>query len=165
MGSRHKPKKYHRVECPYCGSVCCRVSGDVIYPHRPDLRKKLFYQCEPCDAYVGTHQKSGEPLGLPANRELRHARMRAHAAFDPVWRSGRMRRDLAYLWLSDQLSVKPKDTHIGMFNVEQCQRVIDAVASLKTISVKYQGEKHDSRGNGGLDGSDREPGAAGAGGD
>lgn len=40
-----------------------RVCGNVIYPHRPDLSGKEFYQCPMCKGYVGTHDNSGKPLG------------------------------------------------------------------------------------------------------
>ena len=53
--------------------------------------------------------------------------MAAHAAFDPVWKSGRMARSEAYSWLSKQLGIRPEDTHIGMFDVEMCNQVVETV--------------------------------------
>ena len=31
----------------------------------------------------------------------------------------------AYKWLSEQLGMPRKDTHIGMFDVDQCKRVVE----------------------------------------
>jgi len=119
------------VVCPYCRKKAKLVSGDVIYPHRPDLNDLRFWLCAPCDAYVGCH-KSGhgqgggdKPLGRLANASLRDAKRRAHAAFDPLWQSGAMRRAKAYGWLSLCLGLPVAKTHIGNFDVETCERVIE----------------------------------------
>jgi len=116
------------VTCPYCSSRALLVTGSVIYPHRPDLHTKKFYSCKPCDAYVGCHPGSTQPLGRLANAELRAAKMAAHAAFDPLWKfggnnKGRLRTK-AYSDLAAALHLLPEECHIGMFDVEMCNRVI-----------------------------------------
>lgn len=113
------------VSCPYCGERAKLVTGKDLYPHRPDLYAKPFYACLPCDAYVGCHEGTTNPLGRLANFELRKAKMAAHAVFDPIWRSGTMRRTQAYQWLAGELGIDPKDCHIGMFDVDACRRVVD----------------------------------------
>lgn len=55
---------------------------------------------------------------------LARARIMAHDAFDRLWKSGRMKRGEAYLWLSERMGLPQKECHIGSFNVEQCERVI-----------------------------------------
>jgi hypothetical protein len=52
--------------------------------------------------------------------------MAAHAAFDPVWKSGAKKRGSAYAWLADELGMGKKDCHIGMMDVADCRRVVDA---------------------------------------
>lgn len=118
------------VTCPYCGNPARFQSGSIIYPHRADLAGKHFWACPPCDAYVGCHDGTDKPLGRLADRELRRAKMAAHAAFDPLWRgqSGKVRK-AAYRWLAERLGIHPADCHIGMFNVAQCWRVVDVVES------------------------------------
>lgn len=113
------------ILCPYCGDKARLVGGLDIYPHRPDLYEKKFYQCVPCDAYVGCHQGTEKALGRLANAELRAAKMAAHAAFDPLWKKGAKKRGSAYAWLSDQLLIEKKACHIGMFDVETCRRVVE----------------------------------------
>lgn len=110
--------------CAYCGKPTQLVGGDVIYPHRPDLADKLFYRCVLCEAHVGCHPGTTEPLGRVANAELRKAKMAAHAAFDPLWRGGGMKRKEAYAWLRTAMGLVEEDCHIGMFNVEQCHEVV-----------------------------------------
>lgn len=53
------------------------------------------------------------------------ARIRAHGVFDPLWQDGWMRRRDAYRWLSWVMGLTMKDTHIGLFTIEQCHQVID----------------------------------------
>jgi hypothetical protein len=112
---------------PYCGAESKLVGGDAIYPHRPDLFDLKFYQCKPCDAYVGTHKGTYKALGRMANKELRQAKMAAHAKFDPLWKDGGMKRKDAYKKLSDLLRIEPADCHIGMFDVDMCKRVLEVL--------------------------------------
>ena len=118
--------------CPYCDRKSELVTGNAIYPHRPDLFGKFFYRCEPCGAYVGCHPGTQNPLGRLANAELRAAKQKAHAAFDPMWRgndrSAGKRRAAAYAWLSEQLGIAPQNTHIGMFDVDLCKRTVELCA-------------------------------------
>jgi hypothetical protein len=64
------------------------------------------------------------PLGRLANAELRKAKMAAHEAFDPVWKTKRMKRGEAYAWLAKKLRVNKDGCHIGVFDVEMCRRVV-----------------------------------------
>lgn len=113
-----------KVVCTYCGNQAELVTGKAIYPHRADLYGKRFYLCVPCGAYVGCHKDTTNPLGRLANVVLRAAKVRAHAAFDPMWQGGVRRRGDAYGWLADQLGIEKKDCHIGMFDVAMCNKVV-----------------------------------------
>lgn len=122
--------------CPYCSEPAALVTGAEVYPHRTDLSHKFFWQCAPCGAYVGTHKDSADhaPLGRLANAELRHWKMAAHTAFDPLWRPythGGVRRKDAYAWLAEALEMEVRDCHIGMFDVAQCKRVVEACKTKK----------------------------------
>lgn len=112
-----------KVICDYCGDAASLVTGRVIYPHRPDLAHLKFYQCAPCDAYVGTHRNTTQPLGRLANASLRRAKVRAHGAFDPLWQQGLMTRTQAYQWLASAMNLELERTHIGMFDEAQCATV------------------------------------------
>ena len=120
------------MKCPYCGRPASLVTGKEIYPHRSDLNHLNFYQCKPCAAYVGTHKGTFKPLGRLANAELRKAKIAAHAAFDPIWRSNNMSRGAAYKWLANQLGMTRDECHIGMFDLDQCQKVIAVCRAART---------------------------------
>ena len=131
--------------CKYCNSPSQLVSGDVIYPHRQDLHHLNFWRCAPCNAYVGCHKLGANvngvrsdgtiPLGMLADPELRIAKQRAHAAFDPLWLNKYFdsRRD-AYKWLAKKLGISPKACHIGMFDVSHCLLVVDHCNAFMEIS-------------------------------
>lgn len=112
------------MKCDYCGENAEKVSGKEIYPHRPDLFHKVFYRCEPCDAYVGCHPGGDKSLGRLANMELRSAKRRAHGSFDHIWRNGDMTRKAAYKALSEHMGIPVAECHIGMFDIEQCKQVM-----------------------------------------
>lgn len=118
-----------------------------MYPHRPDLHfQQIFaWSCDPCDARVGCHPRTTNPLGTLAKAPLREARKKAHAAFDPLWRRGRMRffakRWQAYKWLSRRMDLHVDDTHISMFNEEQCEKVVALCSQLKADQFRKMTEK------------------------
>lgn len=121
------------VTCPYCGDPAKLVSGDVVYPRNTGLKSKNFWMCAPCGAYVGCHprSKSGKglgdgitALGMPANKALRSKRSQCHDLFDPEWKIGDKSRNHAYADLAKSLGIAGKDCHIGMFDMETCNRVI-----------------------------------------
>ena len=114
------------VNCDYCGKQAYLVGGKVIYPHRQDLYSKHFYNCEQCKAFVGCHPNTINPLGRLANAELRTAKIAAHSAFDPMWKEGELSRASAYKWLAQALNINASKCHIGMMDVDTCNRVVMA---------------------------------------
>lgn len=71
--------------CPYCNSPTEFIDSKRVYGRWYGwlLACTRYPQC---DAYVGCHGESKNPLGRLANAELRAAKKAAHAAFDPLWR-------------------------------------------------------------------------------
>lgn len=75
------------------------------------------------------HSRSAEnfsrtALAAPPGSALAKARIAAHAAFDPLWKSGQFSRGVAYEWLAGEMGLSVKDTHMILFDIEQCQRVV-----------------------------------------
>jgi len=116
-----------KVLCDYCGNQADLVNGSVVYPHRADLKSLQFYHCTPCSAYVGVHKNSKElkPLGRLADKELRIWKQNAHTSFDNIWRGKEMSRTAAYSWLASNLGTHLSSTHIGMFDVAMCKKVVE----------------------------------------
>lgn len=130
-----KETKGHDIPCPYCGEMAVFMTSKDYYGK--DYGTNL-YTCKPCDARIGTHQRTANPLGTMAKPELRALRMQAHKLFDPLWKPNhkgdgrsRMSRKEAYTWLRDTLGLDKKDAHIGKFNEEQCERLIAVLKILR----------------------------------
>jgi hypothetical protein len=116
------------VSCDDCGRAARLVSGDAIYPHRPDLFAKQFYVCSPCDAWVGCHPGTTNPLGRLANAQLRAGKQRVHALLDPLWKSGQIKRSSAYARLAGHMGIAPQDCHVGMFDLDECRQAVEILA-------------------------------------
>lgn len=113
------------MTCPYCDSAAEKATGQTVYPHRKDLWSRKFWLCKPCRAWVGCHENSDwKAFGRLATKELRQLKMKAHAAFDPLWKSGEMSRPAAYMWLAKRMNMPVKRCHIGWFSEDQCRKVI-----------------------------------------
>lgn len=94
------------------------------------LKKKsesVFYCCVEYPKCRGTHgaHKDGTPLGVPADKETRKARMKAHKKFDALWRFGKMSRVRAYEWMQKAMALDKEKAHIGLFSIEQCEQLIE----------------------------------------
>jgi hypothetical protein len=66
-----------------------------------------------------------------ANAELRAAKVAAHAAFDPLWRAGGYTRSTAYKWLQKAMDKPRALCHIGLFDVEDCRKVVELCKAKK----------------------------------
>ena len=130
------------VTCPYCERLAEFIDDSSEFYYGRDFGP--LYVCRKCDARVGCHDGSRQPLGRLANEELREAKMLVHAVFDPYWKGngakrshrGRRRRD-AYKRLADTMGMPVQECHIGMFDVAQCER---AIAACKQGLVEGDGE-------------------------
>lgn len=63
-------------------------------------------------------------LAAPPGSDLAKARIAAHDAFDPLWKSGKFQRGIAYEWLASELGIPVAQCHMILFDVPQCQRVV-----------------------------------------
>lgn len=120
--SKKKKLVPQNVYCDYCGRKAEFVDSKVIYGRSYGM----IYLCRNCIAYVGVHKGTAKPLGRLANAQLRYWKIQAHASFDPLWQYGRFKhyRNAAYAWLAEQMRLPVEKTHIGMFDVNDCKRVI-----------------------------------------
>lgn len=121
--------------CRYCGGVVRLVSASAVYGEaaakRLKLQKETFYQCQNCNARVGCHKGTNRPLGNLANEVLRLKRMETHQVYDAFWKRRGMTRSQAYKWLAEQMRLPEHEAHIGSFEMDQCQTVIDLCRKLE----------------------------------
>ena len=120
-------KSKRKIFCPYCGSPAVLRNGSYVYG-KDSIAKKL-YVCSKypvCDAYVGVFKDNLTPKGTLANSELRNKRIRAHKAFDEIWRSGIMSRGQAYQWMQHKFGLSKDQAHIGCFSDYMCLQLLKA---------------------------------------
>jgi len=116
------------MPCPEQG-----CPGSLVVKHTRD--GKPFWACteQDCNATHGAHA-DGTPLGVPGDEYTRFVRRVAHEAFDKLWIKApkddqQEARTQAYRWLAIRLGLKKDEAHIGMFDVETCDRVIEVVGN------------------------------------
>lgn len=106
--------------CPDCGALMVLRSS----------KYGVFYGCSTypaCRSAHGAHKDGGAPLGIPANKETKDWRIKAHNAFDQLWKVKGMKRKDAYRWMREAMSLPKEDCHIGRFNIDQCNELIGLV--------------------------------------
>ena len=106
------------------------TDGQEIYPHRKDLRNKIFCICRTCGNYVGCHQLSLKPLGCIPTPEVRRERQRVHQTLDPIWKSGDMSRTKVYKAMSEKLG---KEFHAG--DLASLDEIETAVKAANDIAI------------------------------
>lgn len=124
------PKTKRQVNCDYCEKPARLMDSAPLYG---GISYGMVWACFDCNAWVGCHKNSKDhaPLGRLANKELRRAKMEAHRALDPLWKSGGMRRKDAYQLVAEQMSIPAREMHIGMLDVNQCRRVVEVCLELR----------------------------------
>lgn len=125
------------TECRHCGGLVKLVENDAIYGmHFGEWPYAYLCQNRQCAAYVGVHPFTGIPLGTLATKEIRAARKRAKDVFNDYWMRRSMSRTAAYEWLARALGIEDVNhCHIGWFDVDQCERVIAAVAATRKAKL------------------------------
>lgn len=128
------------LKCTYCKKPSKLVKSEEVYGQGHNYG--WMYFCRPCDAYVGCHKGTTDPMGTLADKPTREARKLAHQHFDPLWRNGVPRNKHAwkrremYTHLSVFMGIKREDAHIGLFTEADCLKVIDFVLFFRNKHTK-----------------------------
>ena len=126
-----------RVILHCCGCDCFvkprLTNGGEVYPHRPDLKNLYFWKCQTCGNYVGCHHKTKDktrPKGCIPTPEVREARKNVHSILDPMWRSGKMKRNKIYSMLSKHIG---SEYHTGNTrSVGECNNIVKFLEALES---------------------------------
>lgn len=115
------PTPDEKLPCPDCGAPLTLRWG----------RYGWFLSCTrypDCKGSHCVHQKTRKPMGMPADKATRLARHAAHIAFDALWsQSIPGSRRAAYRWMREVLGKSKEEAHIGRFDIETCQRLVELV--------------------------------------
>jgi hypothetical protein len=111
------------------GLKCAECGNELVLKEDKYGVRYLPASCdrEYCVGSVGAHP-DGRPLGKPADRRTKLARINAHEEFDRLWKNGgRMARAQAYAWMIRALGIEAKDAHIGEFDAARCRKLAEAM--------------------------------------
>ena len=118
--------------CPYCKEEAEWVENKEIYG-RNYGNSYMCWLCRSCNAYVGCHQNTKEPLGTMANKEVREWRKKAHGVYDPLWMDkGKKFRSKLYNKISQDFGYQ---VHIAESDVEQCKKIVEWCEKQKSKSI------------------------------
>lgn len=133
----NKNESVRKLYCVACGEdvYASKVSGDVVYPNRYDLKDKKFWRCEACGNYVSAINTG---TVIP-DASLRVWRSKIHAVIDPVWRSGVFSRKEVY---KKMRAYTGKDFHGGGLRSEQdAAMAYKAAARIRIEAAVEQAER------------------------
>lgn len=107
-------------------NVLCGECGEPMVLRKSKRYPAPFWGCSQYPKCTGTHgaHPNGRPLGVPANKETREWRIKAHAEFDLIWQTRKhgVRRKEAYRMLA--LTMGVERVHIGESDIETCKVII-----------------------------------------
>jgi ssDNA-binding Zn-finger/Zn-ribbon topoisomerase 1 len=119
----------HGLTCGDCGAPMVLRHNSVT-----GLR---FYGCSRFPECYGKHgcHADGSPLGVPANKQTRLARMAAHAAFDAAWQARGLTRKEGYRWLQEITGLPRHKAHISKFDEAQCLDLIERINLAEAVRL------------------------------
>jgi len=147
-----------RVICPYCNKPAKFYETSERFYRGEDFGP--VWACVPCDARVGCHKGTDNPLGRLATDYLRKLKMRVHGLLDPVWKAApeaytgpplekpkricSLMRSRCYRWLAWKMGIEYALCHVGMFSEGQCIQAIDILKQERPTpqSVRAWAKEH-----------------------
>lgn len=107
------------------------TDGSEVYPYRTDLHLLPFWICDTCKSFVGCHHKSNNrlrPLGVIATQDVKNKRVEIHFILDPMWKSGKYRRDVLYRLLSKKICRQYHTAEIR--SVEEAEIILSTLKAI-----------------------------------
>jgi hypothetical protein len=105
-------------------STPCAICGGCL-----SLRKSIYgyyYACDQtgCPGTIDAHQDTRLPVGVPGTLEVKALRSKGHVLMGQLIEDRSMSKGRFYCWLSENMGIKPEESHFGMFGKDQCLRAI-----------------------------------------
>lgn len=69
-----------------------RPAAEIYRDCQNDRKLYVCHNYPACNTYVAAHPGTNQPMGVPANGDLRNLRIQAHRKFDRIWQTGIMTR-------------------------------------------------------------------------
>lgn len=113
--------------------MLCPAHGDTMTATETRYGPRHAYTVDGCSVVCWDGRTS-----TPADAETRQLRHKCHEAFDPLWKEKRRFRNRwrAYKWLIAVMGTRPERTHIGMFDRQQCMRLLELLERQRLMNAK-----------------------------
>jgi ssDNA-binding Zn-finger/Zn-ribbon topoisomerase 1 len=125
------------------------MEADIACPDcKAPLRLKtghhgLFYGCQrfpDCNTTHGAHNATwrvGQPYGIPADKETRVLRARAHALAKDVWNwNDSSQKVKFYQWIQNRMGITKHQAHIGMMGKNVLEHLINLLEKKREKVLK-----------------------------
>jgi len=127
------------MKCTYCGKDAEYTENRVVYGRNYGTWP-MIWLCRKCDAYVGCHKDTKEPLGRMADKELRSIKKDAKEMFiaaflDGDWNVSNYKKNDAYEYLAEHMKLPRDKVHFGMFDEKQCKLALDISTDYLLMTV------------------------------
>jgi ssDNA-binding Zn-finger/Zn-ribbon topoisomerase 1 len=113
------------INCGDCGApMVLRTTTKYL---NKDGSPRKFWGCSrypECQGTHSAHQNSGKPMGVPADKETKMWRQKAHALFDPYVAKWFEKRSDGYVFLRNIMGLSESEAHVAKFNIDQCKKLI-----------------------------------------
>lgn len=120
-------KKY--MKCNYCSEDAEWVENKEVYGKNYG-KSYMIFLCRKCDAYVGCHQNTKNPLGRMSNKEERELKKEVKGLYLDMFEKYGKR--WYYKHLAEILDIPMKEAHFGMFDKNRLLKLRDLLIN-KTI--------------------------------
>lgn len=112
--------------CPRCGQPATRCETPTGLKNR----------CEPCGLWSRGSKPLRDEAGHLAERDRITARRNAHAVFDRLWLEGHLQREVAYVWLAQELGIERDLCHMSLMDTETAQHALKAAKAIRASLEK-----------------------------
>lgn len=114
----------------YCGD--CQAIMTLMVSERytyDNGNPRPYYRCSRFPHCRGTHSAhpDGSPMGTPADEVTKRLRHRAHVAMGKLQKERRWNTNGMYMWLGKKMGLTKEACHVGLFDAEQCNLVMQFV--------------------------------------
>lgn len=89
----------------------------------------LLYICGKCQNTHEAKQDSGLPRGIACSKECKIYRLHAHWMLNHYIKKNKLSKNIGYIHLSKMLGLDIEETHIALFGINMCKKVIISLST------------------------------------
>jgi ssDNA-binding Zn-finger/Zn-ribbon topoisomerase 1 len=99
----------------------------------------------PLCRFTCAEHPDGTMMSTPADAFTKRMRIKAHEAFDALWKSRRISRKHAYKIMRELMGMTKEEAHIGMFDAHTCRTLIERLDGLEWKGTLFTNKTSDEK--------------------